>query len=254
MIGFDFPLKPQWIHDVHVLWRPQQPVRELVQAALAQTMQELGGEKARRNTLTVILHYFVATEGSGQARRTMAQDAWAAYAQAHPAATLAPAYLAHIITENEVAHEASRFLTTRHSPGETVTAGELRRHVASRFGERKVALNAASAFLRTLDYFGALSPAGRPSEYRFVSRLPVVQPAFPLLVWAWWQRHLSPQVDLDAFAEDSAMAFLEADRFGVYWQSFQPALWVLETRLEGRRAALKQVTEASWIEALLAVT
>ena len=90
MIGLDFPLKPQWIHDVHALWQPAQPIGKLVEAALANTMQELGGEKTRRNSLTVILRYYVATEGGGQSRRTAEEDVWVAYSQAYPASTMAP--------------------------------------------------------------------------------------------------------------------------------------------------------------------
>jgi hypothetical protein len=78
MIGLDFPVKPEWIHDVHMLWQPEQPVGNLVQAALERTMQELGGEKTRRNSLSIILRYFVATEGGGQSRRTTAEDVWVA--------------------------------------------------------------------------------------------------------------------------------------------------------------------------------
>ena len=84
MIGLDFPVKPRWIHDVHQLWQPEQSVSGLVRAALGQTMQELGGEKTRRNSLTIILRYFVATEGGGQSRRTAAQDVWVAYARRSP--------------------------------------------------------------------------------------------------------------------------------------------------------------------------
>jgi len=250
MIGLDFPVKPQWIHDVLLLWQPAQPIGELVQAALAQTMQELGGEKTRRNTLTVILRYFVATEGGGQSRRTATQELWVSYARAYPAPTLVPAYLAHIIAQNEVAQEATRFLVHRYSLGDGLTSGELRQHVAARFGQRKVVLNAASAFLRTLQYFGVLSIAEQPWDYRFTRCLPVTQPTFPLVVWAWWQRHLSPQIDLDDLAEDPIVAFLQVDGFGAHWHSFQPALWVLETRLEGRRAMLKQAAADGFQQAL----
>ncbi len=239
MIGLDFPVKPEWIHDVHRLWRPEQPIGELVENALTQTMQELGGEKTRRNSLTVILRYFVSTEGGGRSRRTAAQDVWVAYSRTYPAGTLAPAYLAHLIAQNEVAQEACRFITRRHAPGDPLTSGELRRHVVARYGERKVVTNAVSAFLRTLQYFGALSPVERPGDYQIGARLRVQREAFPLVVWAWWQKHLSPQIDLDAFAQDPAMAFLEPDSFADHWRSYQPALWVLEERLEGRRATLK---------------
>ena len=90
MIGVDFPLRPEWIHDVHVLWQPEQPVSDLVQLALDRTMQELGGNETRRKSLTIILRYFVATEGRGQSRLTMAEDLWVAYSRAYPVSTMAP--------------------------------------------------------------------------------------------------------------------------------------------------------------------
>jgi hypothetical protein len=237
VIGLDFPVKPQWIHDVHNLWQPAQPIGELVQAALSQTMQELGGEKTRRNSLTIILRYFVTTEGGGQSRHTATQDVWVAYGHVYPASTMAPAYLSHLIAQNEVAQEASRFITHRYALGDTLTSTELRRHVVARFGERKVVTNAASAFLRTLQYFGVLAPGERLGEYHFVAQLSVPHEVFPLIVWAWWQRHLSPQIDLDGFEKDSSVAFLQPDDF--HWRAYQPSLWVLEERLDGRRATLK---------------
>lgn len=57
--------------------------------------------------------------------------------------------------------------------------------------------------------------------YRFTRRLSVARPTFPLVVWAWWQRHLSPQIDLDELAKDPIVAFLQADGFGAYWRGWR---------------------------------
>ena len=251
MIGFDFPIKPEWIHDVHSLWQPRQPVSDLVQAALTQTMQELGGEKTRRNSLTVILRYFVKTEGSSQSRATADHDVWVAYSRHYSARTLAPAYLAHVISHNEVAQQATRFITQRHAPGDHVTSSALRRHIIGQFGERKVVTNASNAFLRTLLYFGVLEESGKLGMYRFRGPLTVSREVFPLVVWAWWQRHLSPQIDLEEFRTDPALAFLRAEQLASHWQAYQPQLWVLEERIEGRRATLKHADAAGFEQALL---
>ena len=182
MIGFDFPVKPEWIHQVHRLWQPGQPVRDLVEAALGQTMQEVESEKSRRNSLTVILRYFVATEGGGQSRRTADRDVWVAYSRRYPAGTMAPAYLAHLVAQNDVAHQAAEFIARRYGPGDGLTSGELRRHLFARFGQRTVVANAGSAFLSTLRHFGVLAPGERPGDYRFAARLPVPREVFPLIV------------------------------------------------------------------------
>ncbi len=251
MIGLDFPVKPEWIHDVHHLWRPEQPVSELIQATLSQTMQELGGQKSRRNSLSLILRYFVVTEGHGASRRTAAKDVWVAYSRAYPTGMMAPAYLVHLISQNQVAQEISRFLSRRYIPGHTFTSGELRQHVSAIFGQRKVVTNAASAFLRTLDSFELLTPGRQKAEYQFTAKLSVAKEIFPLIVWACWQAHLTPQIDLDNFAESPAMAFLQSDNLTAHWSAYQPPLWALDERLEGRRATLKHVETEFFKEALL---
>jgi hypothetical protein len=240
MIGLDFPVKPAWIHDVLRLWQPDQPIGGLVNAALAQTMSELGGEKTRRNSLTVILRYFVPTVGGGQTRRTTHENVWAAYAATFSPEALAPAFLVRIIAGNDVAREAVHALARRREADTSFNSQELRRRIIAKFGERKVVVNSANAFLRTLVYFGVLEAGDKLGQYRFLAPLPVTQQVFPLLVWAWWEAHPSPQIDLDVFAEKLALSFLETADFLVYWRAYQPELWLLGERIEGKRATLRQ--------------
>ena len=239
MIGLDFPVKPAWIHDVLRLWQPDQPISDLVQSALRQTMTELGGEKTRRNSLTVILRYFVPTVGGGQTRRATQSNVWAAYATAHDPEALAPAYLARIIAGNDVAREAVNAMARRRAADTSFNSQEVRRQIIAKFGERKVVVNSANAFLRTLVHFGVLEGGDKLGQYRFLAPLLVTQQVFPLLVWAWWDAQGNPQIDTDAFAADSACSFLQTESFPAYWQVYSGRLWSLEERLETRRATLR---------------
>ena len=81
MIGLDFPLKPEWIYEVNQLWEPKQLISALVNKGITQTMQELGGEKTRRNTLSIILRIFVESEGGGNNRQTVDHDIWPSYSK-----------------------------------------------------------------------------------------------------------------------------------------------------------------------------
>lgn len=246
MIGMDFPVKPEWIQAVLALWQPNQPISELVNTALAQTMLELGGEKTRRNSLTIILRCFVPTTGSGQHRRTLGQNAWAVNAQRYALTSLGPAFLAQLIAQNEVALGATQLIAQRHQPGDLFKRDELRRQMIAKFGERKVVTNSASAFLRTLQYFGVLAAGERLGEYRFAYRLIVEREIFPLLVWAIWQAHPAPQIELDAFAAHPALGFIEAGEFASLWRAHQPGLWVISERLDARIATLKLITPQDW--------
>ena len=239
MIGLDFPLKPEWIHDVHQLWQPDEPISGLVARALAASMQELGGEKTRRNSLGILLRYFVATSGGGQSRRTFAQDLWVTYSRKYAATTLAPAYLVQLIANNEMAGEIVRFINRRYSPGDVINSADIRSHVISKYGERKVVTNAASAFLRTLQYFSVLEPARATGQYRVSERLILGPEVFPLAFWALWNLNPVPQVDLDAFNQSLEDSFVDTDNLDQCWKRYQPALWVVSERVDARFAAVK---------------
>ncbi len=252
MIGLDFPVKPAWIHDVLRLWQPDQRVSDLVNPALGQTMSELGGEKTRRNSLTVILRYFVPTVGGGQTRRTTHENVWAAYAATFSPEALAPAYLARIIAGNNVARAAVGALARR-AVQASFDSQELRRRIIAQFGERKVVVNSANAFLRTLVHFGVLAAGEKLGQYRFLAPLSAPQQAFPLLVWAWWEAQGGPQVDIDAFAADPALAFVRTEEFPTCWQAYSGRLWSLEERLETRRATLRHVEREAFERAITAL-
>jgi len=251
MIGLDFPVAPEWIHDVHALWQPEQPVTDLVQRALRQTMQELGGERTRAHSLTIILRYFVGTVGGGNSRVTLPEDIWVRYSRTYPVNVMAPAYLAHLIAQNEVAQTVTGFFRLRHAPGDEITSSDVQRLVIAKYGQRKVVTNAASAFLRTLQRFHVLEDGAKMGTYRFLGLLSVEQDIFPLLVWSWWQAHLEPQIDLDAFQDDPALTFLEKGHLDGLWEAHQPALWSLEARIEGRRATLRYADRVGFEGALL---
>lgn len=250
MIGMDFPVKPEWIQAVLALWQPNQPFSELVKIALNQTMPELGGEKTRRNSLTIISRSFIPTTGSGQNRRTLGQNAWAASVQRYTLTSLVPAFLVQLIAQNEVALGATQLIVQRHQPGDSFKRDELRRQLIARFGERKVVTNSASAFLRTLQYFSVLDAGERLGVYRFARRLTVERDNFPLIVWALWQSHPTPQFELDAFAAHPALGLIEAGDFDSLWSAHQPSLWVISERLDTKIVTLKLTTPQDWETAL----
>lgn len=239
MIGLDFPLKPEWIHDIHQLWQPNEPVSGLVTRALASSMHELGGEKTRRNSLSILLRCFVTTVGGGQSRHTTEQDLWVAYSRKFAASILAPAYLVQLIASSEMAGEMVRFINRRYVSGDIINAGEIRNYVIAKYGERKVVTNAASAFLRTLQYFSVLEPVKAAGQYRVNPRLPLAPEVFPIAFWALWSLNPVPQIDLDTFNQSLADAFIDPDNLDTCWKRHQPALWSISERVDARFAVVK---------------
>jgi hypothetical protein len=246
MIGFDFPLRPSWIHDVHLLWEPELPVSELIARALIQTMRELGGEKTRRNTLSNLIHYFVRTEGGGSQRRTVRQDALVAYSRLHPVGVMAPVYLARLIALNTVASTITEFVRRRYAVGDEFTSTTIRTHTANQLGQRKVVTNAATSYLRTLVEFGVFEAVGKAKNYRFAARLPFDPVVFPLCVLTWLDAYGTPQIELEAFGNSPMFCFINVESFAAYWQKYDGVLWSLSARLGVERATLKYSDQDSF--------
>lgn len=251
MIGLDFPVKPEWIHAVHQLWQPNQLIVDLMALGKSNAMPEIAGEEARRKRLTIILRYFVDTEGNGNARVTLPDDVWVMYSRAYPSTVMAPAYLAHLIAQNDVVSELTQYLRKRIAPGDDVSSSMVRQHASAQFGERRVVTNTASAFLRTLQHFGVLTDAKGVGQYQYAGPLPTSCEVFPLLVWSWWQVHLAPQILLETFAADPAFTFLETDNFSTCWEVYHSELWSIEARIEGQRAVLRHADAPGFAAALM---
>lgn len=253
MIGLDFPLKPEWIYEVNQLWEPKQSITVLVNKGITQAMQELGGEKTRRNTLSIILRIFVESEGGGNNRQTVDHDIWPSYSKMFSINSILPAYLVHIISTSEVANEATSFINHRFIPGSILKSEELRRYLISKYGERKVVLNAGSAFLKTLQYFGILKEGNKLGEYFYNNRVKPCVDIFPLLVWSLWNKKPSPQIDLELFMNQIEFSFLDITDWESNWKAYQPNLWVISERVGAHNVTFKHPEIMAFKNQLLAL-
>jgi len=252
MIGLDFPLKPEWIQVVLKRWEPEQPITRLIERSLAEAMPELSGEKTRRNSLSILLRMFVPT--AANSRMTAAQNIWASYSALQSLQTLAPAYLARIIAESEVAQVLSQYITQRYQPGNVISSSGVRGAAVGKFGERKVVMNAASAFLTTLQAFSVLQPASKRGEYIIQPPMPVSPDIFPLLVWAWWQQNPVPQIEPDMFKTLPPYQWLAQDEFAKCWRRYQPDLWSISERLDNQMITVKYPDPLDFEKKMIAVT
>ena len=251
--GWTLPVRPLWIHDLLDLWEREKLMALFLELGGDRMAQDIANANTRRRTLVQIARYFVPTKGGGRLRRTASPNVWAAYSQIFAAPVLAPAYLLHIAGQNNMARALAGLLHEEYAPGDAVELGDVRRHLCSRFGDRRSVRDSAGALLRTLEHFGVLARAGRVGDYRFIARLPVAEEAFPLLVWAWRQTrdvHTADVIDLEAFATDPLLTFVEQASYAAHWAAFTESLWMLEVRDARPVAILRHTDNAAFIRTL----
>jgi hypothetical protein len=251
MIGFDKPVRPEWIHAVGLAWRPDQPVSEVIQVVDQAAAAEFQGAETRRKVATIILRYFVKTTGGGPDRRTVDQDVFAAAARRFPAETLRSVYLAHLINATPTLQTITGQMAKRYDVGDEIQSTDFLHRVYEEYGQRGVVTNCVRHFLRTLSWFGCLERLA-PNRYRFDARLPMVEETFPLLVYSWLQGGLGGhQFTLYEFGEQPTFYFLNANELPSCFQRFGGSFWSVEKRLGMDRVTLKYTRLESFEEALL---
>jgi len=251
MIGFDKPVRPEWIHAVGLAWRPDQPVSELIQVVDQVAAAEFQGPETRRKVATIILRCFVKTEGGGPDRRTADQDVFAAAARRFSAETLRSVYLAHLINATPILQAITGQMTKRYDLGGEIQSTDFLHRIYEEYGQRGVVTNCVRHFLRTLSWFGCLERLA-PNRYRFGARLPVAEQAFPLLVYSWLQGGLgSHQFTPSEFGEQPAFYFLDVGESSEHLLEFSGVFWAVEKRMGLERVTLKYTRIEAFEEALL---
>lgn len=251
MIGFDKPVRPEWIHAVGLAWRPGQPVSELIQVVDQVAAAEFQGAETRRKVATIILRCFVKTEGGGPDRRTADQDVFAAAARKFSAETLRSVYLAHLINATPILQAITGQMAKRYDLGDEIQSIDFLHRIYEEYGQRGVVTNCVRHFLRTLSWFGCLERLA-PNHYRFDTRLPIAGQTFPLLVYSWLRSGLgSHQFTPSEFGEQPASYFLDSAKVSGHFLEFSGVFWAIEKRMGMDRVTLKYTRIETFEDALL---
>jgi hypothetical protein len=251
VIGFDKPVRPEWIHAVGLAWRPHQPVSELIEVVDQVASAQFRGSETRRKVATIILRCFVETEGGGPDRKTRDRDLFATAAGKFSTEELRSVYLAHLINTTPILQTITGQMAKRYDLGDEIQSTDFLHRIYEQYGQRGVVTNCLRHFLRTLSWFGCLERLA-PNHYRLNAQLPIVQQTFPLLVYSWLQGGMgSYQIIVSEFVEQPAFYYLEATRLAGCFQQFNSVFWVAEKRLGVDRVTLKYARTESFEEALL---
>ncbi len=241
MIGFDKPVRPEWIHAVHRAWRPGMPVREILKVVDGQAA-EMPGAETRSKIGGIIVRCFVETEGLGSARRAATSSLFATLAAAHGPQELAPVYLVHLIAQLPVLQEISQQITRRYREGDAFTAKEFLQRVYAEYGQRGVVYNCVKSFLHTLAWFGPLLARGG-GHYVRGPQLRLRAELFPAALYVWAAAGSQVEFRAEHIHEAPAFAFVDltglddwlARYDGEYWRVLRrPAETVVMLRYTQR--------------------
>jgi hypothetical protein len=251
MIGFDKPVRPEWIHAVGLAWKPQQPVSELIDVVDDVASAQFRGSETRKKIATIILRYFVETEGGGPDRTTRDRDLFASAANCFSTDELRGVYLAHLINAAPILQSITAQMAKRYQLGDEIKSTDFLHRIYEEYGERGVVTNCVRHFLRTLGWFGCLERLA-PNRYRLDARLSVEEGTFPLLVFSWLQGGLGThQFTQPEFAQQPASYFLDLDGLDGHFSTFGGKFWAVEKRMGLERVTMKYTQVEAFKAALV---
>ena len=238
MIGFDKPVRPEWIHAVGLAWRPHQPVSELIQVVDQVAAAEFRGSETRRKVATIILRCFVETEGGGPDRKARDRDLFSAAAGKFSAEELRSVYLAHLINTTPILQTITGQLARRYDLGDEIQSTDFLHRIYEQYEQRGVVTNCVRYFLRTLSWFGCLERLA-PNHYRYAAELPLIQAIFPWLVYSWFEADGISQFEMETMGCHPSLFFVQKDRLSAAFEAFNGIFWSIEKRLELERVTLR---------------
>jgi hypothetical protein len=158
LIGYDRPLRPEWIHQTLNLWRPNTPIREFFED-FNKIAYQLYGREGKRKVRTVLFRYFFDFKGRPPNQVTIENSPLVTLSKRLQLDELKPLYLTVLILRSTTVHNILKTIL-RLYPNGTIKTQQLVGKSVGLYGERDVVKRSTRSFLTTLVYFGILNHKG----------------------------------------------------------------------------------------------
>ena len=158
MIGFDRPLRPEWIHQSLRLWTPNTPLRAF-HSDFNKIAYQLDGKEGKRKARTVLFRYFFDFKGRPPNQVTIDFSLLASLSRRLDLDEIKPLYITALILRSDTLQAILKTLV-RLYPSGTIEAKQLIEKSIGLYGERDVVKRSTRSFLSTLVHFGILDSTG----------------------------------------------------------------------------------------------
>jgi len=153
MMGYDRPLKPEWIYktlkNIEVGSKPQEFYDTYNQIAV-----ELTGKDGRRKTRTVLFRTFIY--GFQQNKTKIENNILIELSKKHDFEYMKPIYMAMFILDYEILKYFTRMFYKIFDSSQEVSSVALTKKMTETYGDTEIVKRSTRAFLKSLTYFGIL--------------------------------------------------------------------------------------------------
>lgn len=152
MIGFDRPLRPEWIQKVMLIVEPGQKLQEL-NKPFESIAVELSGKEGIRKARTVLFRAYLRGCKNNIANERLIIKS---IATAHTLEFMSPIYLFLLIGKTDILRLINEKMLRLYNFGSEINSNYLQNKLVELKGERDVVLRSVRSYLQTLEYFGVV--------------------------------------------------------------------------------------------------
>ena len=167
MLGYDRPLKPEWIYNTLASITPGSKPEEFYQSYIDLATERVGKDGIRK-TRTVLFRTFIYSfqEKTSVIENNMLIE----LCRKHDMEYMKPILISKFIMDYEIIRFLTKKLSQIFDPTQEISATVLTKKMVDEYGDLEIVKRSTRAFLRTLTDFKLLIPINK-SSYRQVSRI-----------------------------------------------------------------------------------
>ncbi|WNZ30028.1 MAG: hypothetical protein IAX21_04030 [Candidatus Bathyarchaeota archaeon] len=221
MIGFDRPLRPEWIHQSLQLWTPNTPLRTFYKD-FNKIAYQLYGKEGKRKARTVLFRYFLDSKGAPSNQVTTDASLLASLSQRLDLKEIKPLYLITLILRSDTLQTILKTLV-RLYPSGTIEAKQLIEKAIGLYGERDVVKRSTRSFLTTLFHFGILNRNGLNYSWKKKLYCSPKQLAFVITFFCIETGNI--ELHLEQIKDDPLFALLDLTNLEDCARKYNSKLW-----------------------------
>lgn len=168
MLGFDRPLKPEWIYKTLKLVEPGKKPEEFYDA-YNQIAVELTGKDGRRKTRTVLFRTFIYSFQEKQS--TIESNFLIELSEKNDFEYMKPIYMAQFMLHYEILATFTKVFFQIFDPSQTISTKAITAKMVQKYGDLEIVKRSTRAFIKTLTDFGLIEKVTQDS----FSQLPKVE-------------------------------------------------------------------------------
>jgi hypothetical protein len=232
VIGYDRPIRPEWVYELHEQWKPEMSISDF-NSIFDSIAWQVSGKEARRKARTNIVRYFINFTGRGTSRKTLNKDNLVHLSQSITLDKIKPLYLAILISKVEIIQEILRLMATRYEIDHVIEVSKFITYIKREFGDRDVIRRSVSSFFKTLYYFEIFETieSENHKKYRFSKKLKLSEEIFPYFINELYVVGKGrTQITLDEILNDECTLLFDPEHLKDYLYSFNGQYWFISNK------------------------